>query len=539
MRLITCLLFAILLFYPWPAYSRDILLKPSPKSLEKFYPPVNTQFEYSEHMKRMNTLYRGVIVSVEDKDFKGAQKYAEEFLKAYEDISELVPEWKDYFKKNLAKKFTDSVKLRNVREIMENGKEMYSSCRKCHDENRISVWMRYYWLSKDDLVIFDKSTGQEMGHDKYMKGLSKSLESVQIYYDKGRNRKAVTALDAFAARYLDLKPLCQKCHNKSEVVDIYFNESINKAIGRLGKTLKSADADKDIFRKNISILRKEVCKFCHITHISIRLNRNMEQSEQKVLLLEKPPESLGKFYNPLNMINEYNDNMIRLGTLFKGIVLSLEEGDTEYAKNFSEMLLVVFKKTAKMVPEWEKYWDIKTAEQFDKAIKSRDQKRITEAVREFGITCDDCHRRYKLPVWFRFHWASYDNIEVVDPETEKKIEHAIFMKNHSTTIESLIIYFDKGLFEKAGKKLRLLKHEMGELRSSCSQCHINNDLINKIYFSENIKNALNDMKENLKSQEPDKKLFKGNIDLLRKEVCKYCHLTHNSARIIKKMWKTN
>ena len=189
-----------------------------------------------------------------------------------------------------------------------------------------------------------------------------------------------------------------------------------------------------------------------------------------------------------------------------------------------------------MVPEWEDYFDIKAAENFANAAKTHDITKAGKASGGLGKTCGKCHAEQQVSVWAKFHWPNFHKIKVTDPISEKETAFDDYMGSISSSFKTVIVNFGEGQYDRAAKALKMFKSRFMELKSTCSKCHINQD-VKRFYVGPEIDNALNELNKELSSKKPNTRKFWKNIDLIGKKGCKHCHLVHRTNSLIKEMWQ--
>ena len=208
----------------------------------------------------------------------------------------------------------------------------------------------------------------------------------------------------------------------------------------------------------------------------------------------------------------------------------------ENVDKYADKLVEEYKKTAKMVREWEEYFDIKAAEAFAAAAKTHDMAKAGKASGGLGKTCGKCHAEHQVAVWTKYHWPSFHKIKVIDPSSEKEVGFHKFMKQISGSFKAMRVNFGEGQYGRAAKALKAFKSEYMELKSTCSKCHTTDD-VKRFYVGGDANRAFEGLAKELNAEKPNPGNFWKNVGLVGKTGCKNCHLTHRTYSMIKEVWE--
>ncbi len=256
----------------------------------------------------------------------------------------------------------------------------------------------------------------------------------------------------------------------------------------------------------------------------------------KDMILKEPPQSLSEYYPPKSKEPKWIQQMHKMSTHFGGIFVNLKEKDFENVDKHADKLVEEYQKTSEMVPEWEDYFDIKAAEAFAVAAKTHDIAKAGKASGELGKTCGKCHAEQEVAVWAKFNWPSFHKIKVTDPISEKEMAFDDYMSKISSSFKGVTVNFGEGQYNRSAKALKNFKLQFMELKSTCSKCHITND-VKRFYVGIDADTAFTGLDNELNSKKPNPKKFWKNIGSLGKTGCKNCHLTHRTYSFIQKAWE--
>ena len=256
----------------------------------------------------------------------------------------------------------------------------------------------------------------------------------------------------------------------------------------------------------------------------------------KDMVVKEPPKSLSKYYPPKSKQPKWIQQMHKMSTHFGGVFVNLKEKDFKNVDLHADKLVEEYKKTSKMVPEWEEYFDIKVAEAFVAAEKTHDIAKAGKASGELGKTCGKCHAEQEVSVWAKFHWPSFHKIKVIDPSSEREVDFHKFMKQISGSFKAMRVNFGEGQYVRAARALKTFKSEYMELKSTCSKCHTTDD-VKRFYVGGDASRAFVGLAKELNSEKPNPENFWKNVGLVGKTGCKNCHLTHRTYSMIKEVWE--
>jgi hypothetical protein len=76
-----------------------ISIKRPPKSLDNFYPPKSREKKFLAAMHNMATSFKATMFYLQAGNIERVKKWAENLVKSYIGIKDMVPEWQSYIKK--------------------------------------------------------------------------------------------------------------------------------------------------------------------------------------------------------------------------------------------------------------------------------------------------------------------------------------------------------------------------------------------------------------------------------------------------------
>ncbi len=247
-----------------PLFGVDkLILKKPPESLSKYYPPKSKRFEWIGNMFEMATSITGIFVNINEGRWDRAKEWAERLSKTYERTSKMVPEWKKFFKLELARNVVREVERKNVKGVVRAVKKLGKTCQRCHSQNLLSVKLLYHFPSYENIKVEDPVDFSEVKFHKYMEKLAKDFKTIRVFLVEREYKKLSKKTQEFVERFKGLKQTCQKCHNSDEEVAPFVGKSFEKALNNLLTLVKNKEFKKVPMALMISA---SYCSKCHNVH---------------------------------------------------------------------------------------------------------------------------------------------------------------------------------------------------------------------------------------------------------------------------------
>jgi len=242
-----------------------LLLKLSlPKSLDKYYKgsePEVVGNEYLGEMFKLSGFLNGIIVNIQGGDFANAENSFNAFSVQYDNISKMVPRWKEYFYKGIVAEIGHDIKDHNVPETFKDIAELgEKSCDRCHRNNKGYVWANFYWRNFDTVNI---STPEgplpwPMAKAKY---LAIGFDGATINLAEGKRDQANASFDLFNKMFHNLKTACSNCHDTPRYY--FVSNDVMSLVDKFGDKVKSGNlTGAQVVQGQIG----EQCMKCHIVH---------------------------------------------------------------------------------------------------------------------------------------------------------------------------------------------------------------------------------------------------------------------------------
>lgn len=247
---------------------KPVTIQNPPDAISKYYPPNSMKMEFLEIMHAISGSFKGAWIDAKEGQWENALKNAEALEADYKKSSEMVgKEWREkYFKFEAAAKFKEAVAGKNMEQMSVQGKELGGSCGRCHKDQYVSAWLKYYWSDFDELKLEDPITEKKLEFEDYKHELVNAFYTLTNDGKQGDAANAAKGGKEFIQRYKGLKASCMKCHDDEQVKYFYVGGKVEKALEDLSATLGKEPLNMEEAFKSIGVIGKEGCKKCHLTH---------------------------------------------------------------------------------------------------------------------------------------------------------------------------------------------------------------------------------------------------------------------------------
>ena len=266
-----------LLFFSTSLYASStgntISLKIPPKSLAQWYKPENKRQVWLHTMFRL----RREMLAMQDystlKQDKDLQKWSQKFIKDYQSIAQMVPQWQDYLYPEHLKTLEIVVNKQEYSAIAPILKKLAKSCMNCHDDYKTIATLLYRTPDFSIQKVQLKSHSHD--YDEFMEHLSNSVNRINIAIKDGYFTKAQQLLPSLENQLSRLSDNCSECHKKDIAPVERIMGASNQLLPELSEKIKLKDK-KQAGRK-LGEFAVKVCAKCHAVH---RITSDLKQELQ-------------------------------------------------------------------------------------------------------------------------------------------------------------------------------------------------------------------------------------------------------------------
>ncbi len=231
-----------------------------PQSLDRYYqtqPP-----EYLMKKFELGESLMGVIMNSQLGDLVNAKKSFIAFSGEYNDIANMVPEWRKYYDQKPVENLGAALDSGNASAILGAAGGLAESCDNCHTENMPSVWNRYNWKNFNDIEIRTPE-GQLPWAAAKLKYLVIGFDGIGLNIKKMNQTGAQQSFDLFKSMFSNMTAACSSCHATER--RYYVSGDIQAMISDMGANIASGNLSRaEGIRQKIGM---ESCYRCHVLHM--------------------------------------------------------------------------------------------------------------------------------------------------------------------------------------------------------------------------------------------------------------------------------
>jgi len=252
---------------------RTISLKLPPKALSQWYKPENKRQVWLHTMFRLRREMLAMHDYAEQKSQKDMEKWSQKFIKDYQSLAEMMPQWQDFLYPEQIQNLKTAVNNKQYESIPKILKKTAKSCMHCHDEYQTIATLLY--RSADFSQEKVQHASKTLDYDESMAQLSDSINRINIAIKDGYFSKAEQLIQPLEQQLNDLSDGCSNCHKKDIAATDRIIGVSKQLLPELSEQLKLND-QKQSGRK-LGEFAVKVCARCHAVH---RLSSDLKQQFQ-------------------------------------------------------------------------------------------------------------------------------------------------------------------------------------------------------------------------------------------------------------------
>jgi len=238
------------------------------------------------------------------------------------------------------------------------------------------------------------------------------------------------------------------------------------------------------------------------------------------------PRSLDNLFPPKADKPIFLLKHLGLGTRFSGIVANLIENEVQHAKANFERFKVQYVEVSKLVPEWEKKYQMGPVEELWKAFTTGDRGKVMAAYEKVGKVCHDCHIVNMAKVQQKYHWGNFYLMKIKDPLSDEELDYPRLMKYLNANFAGISVSIEQGQRENAQKHLQGFNARFQAMKENCKYCHATE---RKYYVDESVQGLVDKLGHVLSGPSVDPKVVEALTQEIGMESCFKCHLVHVPA----------
>jgi hypothetical protein len=234
--------------------------------------------------------------------------------------------------------------------------------------------------------------------------------------------------------------------------------------------------------------------------------------------------------------------MFNLSGPFEGIGVNLGERDLAGAKASYQAFQAQYTKMSKMVPEWTSRFPQAPVMALGRAIEGGNPAQIGPAMGGVGQVCGDCHLLFQVKTQQKYHWKNFDDIRVVDPASQKKLNFVDYMTAMAGSFGGITVDLQANKADRAIENFQTFSSRFSTLATdACVQCHVDqagNEIPRRYYVDSDSLALVEQMGQALSASPPDVPAVMNLSGAIGNGICLSCHLVHFPAQVAKDTWSS-
>lgn len=253
--------------------NNTITLKLPPKALSQWYKPENKRQVWLHTMFRLRREMLAMRDYAELGQQKDLEKWSQKFIKDYQSIGEMIPQWQEHLYLEQINKLETAVKERAYTSIPVILKKIDKSCMHCHDDFQTIATLLYRSADFSQQKVQQKD--KTLDYDESMEQLSDSINRINIAIKDSYFEKAENLILPLEQQLKQLSDGCNDCHSKDNVIMERIIGASQQLLPELSEQLKLEDKKQS--GRKLGEFAVKVCARCHAVH---RLSSDLKQQLQ-------------------------------------------------------------------------------------------------------------------------------------------------------------------------------------------------------------------------------------------------------------------
>ncbi len=253
------------------------------------------------------------------------------------------------------------------------------------------------------------------------------------------------------------------------------------------------------------------------------------------------PDSLDKYFPPQAEGPVYLFEMFALSGPFEGIIVDLQQKDTDGVQANYEAFKAQYQKLAGMVPEWKERYPMEPVDALGTALATGDPAKIGPSLEKVGKVCGSCHIVSQTKAHQKYHWKDFEEIKLADPLTRETLSLHSYMERMAAAFGGIGNDLRQGQLDNARKNYQAFNARFDALaKNACKQCHqdrAGKEIPRTYFVDESVKGMIGQLGQVLSSPTPDAEAIGKLSGAIGNESCFKCHLVHFPAAQAKERWE--
>ncbi len=253
-------------------------------------------------------------------------------------------------------------------------------------------------------------------------------------------------------------------------------------------------------------------------------------SSKSTTEIELPPESIAKWYKPMNKRQVWLHNMFKLRRSKHAVIDYAANQDKKHLLKWLKKFTANYIKIGEMVPEWKSELDLNNLNKLKDAAATDNFAGVGKYMKKLDKSCRVCHDDYRA-ITVLLHRSPDFKKRVINTE-QGEFTYKKYMLELTHIINRIIIAMADDMPSVAQTNIEKLQTGIKNLSTDCNNCH-KQPTKNDLYFSQDLRNKLQNLITLL--QQNKKKKAGSILGEVAVQACAICHGTHRSLYDVKQL----
>lgn len=245
-------------------YEKQVDDQPLPTSLNNLYPPAANVPVFLFKMIEMGNSLNATGINFFEADYGNMEGSFNRFKSVYNELSSLVPEWKDYFSQKEVDELEGALNSKEMEKVGLAFNNLGKVCHTCHSTNMTRVQHKFEWGNFSDISVTDPVNGKENSFSEHMHFMTISFDGITTDLIEGQLEYSRKHFADFKSRFAELSETCVACHDSER--KYYVDENIQSMIKAIGEEIEKEKPVIEKVKDLINGIGFESCYKCHLVH---------------------------------------------------------------------------------------------------------------------------------------------------------------------------------------------------------------------------------------------------------------------------------
>lgn len=244
---------------------REESIPPLPASLSALYPPTAEGPVLLMAMHGVNAPLAAIGADLGEGDREGVQVDFEAFRVRYAEVSELVPEWREWYPAEPVEALGRAVQDGAPESVMAALGRVGAVCHRCHVATMVPVQQKFHWPEFAGISLHDPVLDRDLDYATFMQMLNANLAGIGADLEQRQVENARTQVAALRLRMGELRTSCEACHDAERAY--FVDERVEALLTEMATAMDVPEPDPAAIQRLGAAFGEESCFRCHLVHM--------------------------------------------------------------------------------------------------------------------------------------------------------------------------------------------------------------------------------------------------------------------------------